>query len=413
MAYLRRLEKQAKSSQDINTFGDLSLSFLLWIKKLCVAAERIDFIFDTYVTELSVKDSERARRCNDVPIEISMISSETPLPNNFDTFWSSSRNKEKLLNLIRSELLEEGSNIYPGVKIVLSASGISGKTKVYPCQEITDKQEDIQQLDIEIEEADLRIIPHALHAASDGISTIIILSNDTDVLVATLYFNSRIVANGATKVWMRGGIGDSARFIPIDILAARMGPLLCKTLPALHALTGTDCTSKFGTKAAAVKLMDSTDYLVGFGETMEIDFDKTERFLVKLWKQDFQTLDELRFFLYHQQNKTICDLPPTSRATKAHILRAFYQTYVTTHCLTGSTIDPTEYGFYEDGALLKPIEAHVVLPSNMPLPCKCGICATNRCTCRKSSMPCCTYCKCAFKTMCKNPHVMLQVPVQM
>ncbi len=61
MAYLRRLEKQAKSSQDIKTFGDLSRSFLLWIKKLCVAAERIDFIFDTYVTELSVKDSERAR----------------------------------------------------------------------------------------------------------------------------------------------------------------------------------------------------------------------------------------------------------------------------------------------------------------------------------------------------------------
>ena len=163
-----------------------------------------------------------------------------------------------------------------------------------------------------------------------------------------------------------------------------MGPLLCKTIPAFHALTGKDSTSKFETKVAAVKL----------------------------WKQDFKMMNELRYYLYHQQTKTVCDLPPTSHATKEHIQRAFYYTYFTTHCLTASVLDPTLFGFYEDDTHLKPIEGHVLLPSDLALPCKCALCATTRCVCRQASIACCIYCKYAF-TQCRNPNIVLNVPVQM
>ena len=61
---------------------------------IVVNAKRIDFIFDTYVTELSVKDSERLRRCKVTPIELSMISTETPLLKDFEAFRVSSQNKD-------------------------------------------------------------------------------------------------------------------------------------------------------------------------------------------------------------------------------------------------------------------------------------------------------------------------------
>ena len=60
------------------------------------------------------------------------------------------------------------------------------------------------------------------------------------------------------ELWMRAGIGDTTRYIPLHIIADRIGAL-SSVLPAVHALTGSDITSKFGTKA------DPTLYLKDFG----------------------------------------------------------------------------------------------------------------------------------------------------
>ena len=275
-------------------------------------------------------------------------------------------------------------------------------------------EDTIPELDLQLEEADLRIMPHALNAAVDGMSTIILLSNDTDILVAMLYFVREIKAHGGQTIWMRGGVGNTTRYIPIHTLATKMGPPLCKIIPAIHALTGTDATSKFGTKAASVKMDDAVDFLVEFGiDPINIDFVKAEQFLASLWKRGFKTMDELRYYLYHQQKKSLCELPPTSRATREHILRAFHYTYSVIHSLTAASLDPTNFGYYEEDELLKPIEGHVLLPPDLPLPCTCCSCVTSRCKCRQHAIPCCIYCKCAFNGECKNPHVVLNVPVQM
>ena len=106
-------------------------------------------------------------------------------------------------------MLKEGPQIYEGIKVILSASGIQGKTEVFPCQQITENQQEIPQLNLEIEEFDFRMMPHAMHSAADGMSTIIIMSNDTDILVPALYFSSQIQTDGATAIYMRGRIGDS------------------------------------------------------------------------------------------------------------------------------------------------------------------------------------------------------------
>jgi hypothetical protein len=129
---------------------------------------------------------------------------------------------------------------------------------------------------------------------------------------------------------MRGGVGDTTRYIPLHTLASSIGAVLCKVLPAVHLLSGSDSTSKFGTKAASLKAKPEL-YLSEFGKDPDdINLEKAEEYLVQVIKSGtpFKTMDELRYYMYHQSKKTIADLPLTSRATKGHILCAFHGTYL-------------------------------------------------------------------------------------
>ena len=78
-------------------------------------------------------------------------------------------------------------------------------------------------LDTDHEEADIRIIPHAVHAVKQSCMTrIVILSSDTDVFVVVMYFYHLLAANGLAELWLRGGVGDKTRFIPLHVIAVKV-----------------------------------------------------------------------------------------------------------------------------------------------------------------------------------------------
>ena len=146
----------------------------------------------------------------------------------------------------------------------------------------------------------MRLIPHALQPTTAGTKRICLLSGDTDVLVVALHHWRVLHQHGLSKLWMRAGIGDSTRCIPLHTLAQKIGPL-CDVLPAVHTLSGCDTTSKFGTKAAALTA-DPVSFLQGFGvnpndpcidETMA----KAEAYLVQVLKPGSlcKTTDDLRY----------------------------------------------------------------------------------------------------------------------
>ena len=85
------------------------------------------------------------------------------------------------------------------------------------------------------------------------VQRLVILSGDTDVMVLALYFNTDLKTNRLSKLWMRAGVGDSTRYIPLHLIFERK-PELCSVLPAIHILTGCDTTSKVGTKLSALNL---------------------------------------------------------------------------------------------------------------------------------------------------------------
>ena len=115
-----------------------------------------------------------------------------------------------------------------------------------------------------IEEADVRLISHAIHAVLAGTERIVSLSSDIDVLVTALHFWNLLNAHGLRQFWMRARVSDSTRYIPLHLLAKMLGSL-CDVLPAIHILTASDIASKGGTKAAALKA-DSVSHLKGFGK---------------------------------------------------------------------------------------------------------------------------------------------------
>ena len=46
-------------------------------------------------------------------------------------------------------------------------------------------------------------------------------------------------------MWVRTGVADSTRLLPLHAIHQKMGQDLCSLLPAIHALSGADYTSKF------------------------------------------------------------------------------------------------------------------------------------------------------------------------
>ena len=409
MGYMRRVQ-----STLLNTFEDICKSFADMIIKLCPNANRIDFVFDSYI-EGSVKDSERKRRCQYMPIEVNNLKLDTPLPVEMGTFWASSNNKSKLQKLLKKYLMTTVHDQNPNLELVLS--GAYGEVEISNCYKICQHNTTaVSSLDLDIEEADVRIIPHALDAVTLGSTRVVLMSNDTDVLVISLCYWDLFKAHGLKELWMRGGVADTTRYIPLHTLAMKIGQSVCKLLPALHHLTGSDSTSKFGTKLGALTAKPDM-HLSEFGRhPVNLCLDNAEEYLVKIIKPGakFKTMDELRYYMYHQTKKSIADLPPTSRATRAHILRAFHGTYIQLHCLTGAKVNPIDFGFYAEDDILKPIEDVKLIPDDLPVSCKCAKCATRRCSCRDNSVPCCIYCSCqGVENACKNPNVVLRVPVQM
>ena len=73
-------------------------------------------------------------------------------------------------------------------------------------------------LDIDVEESDERLVPYAMHAFKMRPVRFVLLSSHTDVFVLGLFFWKMLHSHGLTELWMRTGIGDTTRYIPLHTI---------------------------------------------------------------------------------------------------------------------------------------------------------------------------------------------------
>jgi len=199
------------------------------------------------------------------------------VPNNRN-FMKSTGNKKSLVAFVSNYLLV---NVPPRLtehQQLIIAGGFGDGQEVYSIESIGHTI--LQDLRSTHEEADTRMVLHAIHLAH-MFPRLVVRSDDTDVLVILLYYYS--LGLMGKEVYMHAGhVGTNTnrqRYIPVHIISDKLGKNVCKCLPAAHALTGCDTTSgifRIGKCTAYTKLLQNNLELTPLGSFANLAQNEAE-----------------------------------------------------------------------------------------------------------------------------------------
>ncbi|NQY43710.1 MAG: hypothetical protein HRT87_10240 [Legionellales bacterium] len=378
--------------QNMSLFGDLVHGAWSMIKSTC-KFQRLDIVFDSYI-EQSTKEGERMSRYLGEP-----LGETTKIPVQVDRFWASPKNKEMFQSLCHSYLSKKAEQ--EKVNIVLSGY-VRSTNDLVSCLDYLPDGGYMEKLDLNsyIEEADMRIVPHINEAIKCKFTRIVLISNDSDVVCLINYYMSRFQQNGLTEMWIMYGTGTNTRFLPMHTMYVKIGSTMSSVVIKAHILTGSDGTSKVGTKAAALKAKPD-EYLMEFGEAEEMTYDsfrKAEIYLVKVLhsSSSCETFDELRFDMYVNKKTSLADLPPTSSSIQGHLQRCYFVIRQCLSLLDGNfEKEPNDYGWELNDGVMLPCKCLLPMPEHFTARCTCkNKKCTGRCKCKGNVTACTEFCQC-------------------
>ena len=373
------------------TFGDLADIYVRAVLKAGSKYQRVDIVFDRYREE-TIKSPTRTRRTKAArPIRRLVEGRDVPLPKNWTNFLSLPDNKADLAHLLSEELCSQA----PDAKEIVVAGGFRDELEVRSSKTTTD----LTQLRATHEEADTRLVLHAVHSQ---FHTVVVSSRDTDVLLLLVSHFPRVQCE---HLWMMSGTTKKRQYIPIDAVFNSLPAESATSLLPFHALTGCDTTSYIAnhTKRSAWKVFKEHYPLlrhVGIGELTEETLQSSETFVCRLYAgHKTDSVDAARHILFCKTGKPEA-MPPTSDALRFHLMRVHYQAMVwrNAHCAVPELPAPVDMGWKPGDSGLQPI-----LMSLSPIPesclemisCACQKqCRMRRCKCRKSGLRCTTMCAC-------------------
>ena len=102
----------------------------------------------------------------------------------------------------------------------------------------------VNHLQRDHEEADTKMLLHALDATANCARELYIHSPDTDVLVLPL----RRYPEQCVKTWFVAGTGDTHRLIGLGPITSALGSVKFAELPEFHSFSGADITGSFSGK---------------------------------------------------------------------------------------------------------------------------------------------------------------------
>ena len=187
--------------------------------------------------------------------------------------------------------------------------GGSHLTDLTACMKLVQGNEGYERLlKCDHEEADDRIMFHVNHAVTvDKFRRVIVASADTDVFICLVYHFIQWVHFGMKQLWVLCGNGSSTRAIPVHDVVSGIDYSVAESLPAIHALSGCDSTSKIGTKKSALKTAQALrcEQVLSFAKAPIMDgmIRSAEKYLVACISSDntVGTFDKLRYNIYHKK----------------------------------------------------------------------------------------------------------------
>ena len=292
-------------------------------------------------------------------------------------------------------------------KTIILSGYTSNSGESFPADKYIEGSNNIlTALELPIEEADLRIIPHVQYAIKEGNLRVIVTSNDTDVAVLLIHYYK--VFQSINEIWIYYGTGEKARYIPIHRLNSVIDEATASSLLVSHILTGCDVRSKIGTKASAYKYTSNKLLVFAATEVLTNEAIKVaEKYLVQVVDHcdDCKTFDELRYKYYMKKNKSIIELPATSRTINNLIFRPLYFVKLCRSLLDGESfdLDPLHYGCKNEFGLILPEKGFTFMLNDYTVTCNCTKKCGGRCGCSRLNIFCTEYWKCDA-TNCQNQY---------
>ena len=93
-------------------------------------------------------------------------------------------------------------------------------------------------------------------------------SKDTDVFVSLLYHQQETFPDIKELFVRKGGRRSTRKIVPLHLLSKELDPLLIECLPAIHAITGCDTTSKVAAKTSIFSKSTDLNLIKDFGKRM-------------------------------------------------------------------------------------------------------------------------------------------------
>ena len=341
-------------------------------------------VFDGYEEGPSIKDNTHQRRGHNIHPVVS-FTAETEFSGKKEEFLSRDINKQRLIRMISDELRKRDCT-------VVNAPG----------------------------DADVDIVKDAVETSL--LHTTTLIGEDTDLLVLLLYY-----AHGESKgLYFRSDkskADGSVQVYDIKRLKEILGHDMCSRLIFIHAMTGSDTTSRIfgvGKKTAFQKLVKGDPVLRSCANAFTIPNQTTEviddlgcQVMAVLFGG--QCTDSLATMRYNTFSKKVVSassfvtperLPPTESATKLHSRRAYYQIMVWMGKEQG--MDVRNWGWnLQDNRFVPLMSRMNAAPDSLlkVIHCNCSTaCKTLRCSCRRYGLPCTAVCGPCQLEECDNPH---------
>jgi len=370
-------------------------------------------VFDRYF-DYSIKSGTRSSRSGQQASRRHQLGLSSPLPSQKVTLTVTS-NKEQLIDLICSELLEKRHEVAPEHMLV-----VTGKDPV-PMEIMCDLFMARPDLLTNHEEADVIMIQQVARLARSGAKAVTVVSDDTDVFILLLHFYAEL---GLTCSLVMEATGSDRTLIDIPATVKKHAEIVPDLL-AMHCLSGCDTVGQmYGIgKGTALKAVTAGNTLRKLGCTESSMSDVTAeatQFVGHCFGTNKNNLSDMRVEIWSKKMSKkrvtaapeLKTLPPTSEAFLQNVYRAHFQAGIWRSAAASHPpdMDATEYGWSKDSAsrTLMPVtmaSGVELAPPNVLEMIKCGCaseepCRNAHCKCNAAHLPCTFFCACR-----SGPHV--------
>ncbi|KAK3885071.1 hypothetical protein Pcinc_010725 [Petrolisthes cinctipes] len=176
-----------------------------------------------------------------------MDKTKLPLPTNWKSFLRDNNNKTELFEFLADKIV----TMCPDNVVVVTKGD----------QDLSNRSISLDGLSpCHHEEADSRIFIHALHAAKQQMTSVLIKACETDVLIVAVNVFATFQDAGMEMLWDEFGHGQFIKWLPIYDIVVNLGPDKSSGMLFFHAFTGCDILSAFRGKGKTTEWLAREAY---------------------------------------------------------------------------------------------------------------------------------------------------------